>query len=762
MENQGLIQIQGKKVRAYRIGKEYHRIRQKALEEYLLLQHLASGAPARASELQVLLLAGTDIASRNIFLQGDTLVILQKYGKTGYRTQQDANILRFLPPSITRLFIVFFGLLTPLSAMIVLQKDEAEDNEESEEDNDIELDDSANDFEEKAEDEDMQLDKYFLFVNTMTGKLLSQQSIRRIIPRKTKELLGQGISLSNYRQAVSALMDYNLPSAESSILVKTAQKQMGHSLLTHNQHYGLSNAAPTVVSRDSYQKSKEVSAGFWVLLGLLQKEKIHATDPVSVPGPALPLAPAGQIKASNYISKASVGKFNDERDKPLQFGAEAAARALACTRSLVPGFINYLEKQGQILPALIQGLVDDMLVVSKTGSGKTLYWTVTTACTGKTSVVIVPTVSLLTEQLIRSNASGLVTRRFSDLVDASQYSTCNIIFCHVNDALKENFRGVLLTLANSGRLGYIFLDEAHILVKWKAWHEGVDKIPFLRHLKVPLVFLTATAPPEVVAGITHTFNTRSLTVIRSSSNVPGIRLKVVHADSLYSATETLIHKCSGKIIIFVASVAEADKFFKELPDRDSEDRVNAARDRFVYHGQMSDNEKDQAYKDFNKSKNAILFATTAWAMGMNSADVKLVIHLRTFFSLIDLAQASGRIRGTGTSVVIVNEESISNLRRTVERKGDMNAIRALEYLQTDFCRRNALFGYLDDAPTFCATNTDNVLCDNCSASDDSLLIFSGSGEKFTPPRIKERVSTSSYDAMPSRSKTGTHYNVITY
>jgi superfamily II DNA helicase RecQ len=63
---------------------------------------------------------------------------------------------------------------------------------------------------------------------------------------------------------------------------------------------------------------------------------------------------------------------------------------------------------------------------------------------------------------------------------------------------------------------------------------------------------------------------------------------------------------------------------------------------YVYHAAISYGEKEEALRGFKSDARPLVFATSAFGMGIDRADVRQIIHYHTPITLIDYAQQIGR------------------------------------------------------------------------------------------------------------------------
>lgn len=83
------------------------------VEAMMMIAHLGSGLPARATELASILRRNGQTSGRGLFWQGGRVFLMPSYNKTNSLTQRNRCIARFLPKEASQLFLIDQLLIRP-------------------------------------------------------------------------------------------------------------------------------------------------------------------------------------------------------------------------------------------------------------------------------------------------------------------------------------------------------------------------------------------------------------------------------------------------------------------------------------------------------------------------------------------------------------------------------------------------------------------------------------------------------------------------
>lgn len=298
------------------------------------------------------------------------------------------------------------------------------------------------------------------------------------------------------------------------------------------------------------------------------------------------------------------------------------------------------------------------LAILPTGGGKSLCYQLPALArfyrNGSLTVIISPLQSLMKDQVDNLEARGITCAGYINsllnpmerqvMLDKLRLGDLGLIF-----VAPEQFRSSAFGKALMHRdVGAWVFDEAHCLSKWG--HDfRPDYLYVSRFIKTrqkdkpsPVFCFTATAKPDVVQDIVEHFRKRL--GIRLACLTGGVirenllyEVHAVPAQAKYPEVLRLLEQSlrdEGGAIVFCArqkTVEEMAEFLKQ-----------AGVDCGYFHGGMQPEQKRQVQEAFIAGELRVIAATNAFGMGVDKADVRLVIHLDTPGSLENYLQEAGR------------------------------------------------------------------------------------------------------------------------
>jgi ATP-dependent DNA helicase RecQ len=298
------------------------------------------------------------------------------------------------------------------------------------------------------------------------------------------------------------------------------------------------------------------------------------------------------------------------------------------------------------------------LAILPTGGGKSLCFQLPALAryyrNGSLTVVISPLQSLMKDQVDNLEARGITCAGYLNsllnplerrvMLDKLRLGDIGLIF-----VAPEQFRSTAFANALMHReVGAWVFDEAHCLSKWG--HDfRPDYLYVSRFIKnrqkdkpSPVFGFTATAKPDVVHDICDHFEKRlGITLETLEGGVArenlAYEVRAVQTQAKYPEVLRLLQEAlreEGGAIVFCArqkTVEEVAGFLKE-----------AGLDCGSFHGGMPSELKRAVQESFIRGDVRVIAATNAFGMGVDKADVRLVIHLDTPGSLENYLQEAGR------------------------------------------------------------------------------------------------------------------------
>jgi ATP-dependent DNA helicase RecQ len=290
----------------------------------------------------------------------------------------------------------------------------------------------------------------------------------------------------------------------------------------------------------------------------------------------------------------------------------------------------------------------DTLVVLPTGSGKTLVHQLAARILGGLTLLVTPTLSLQTDQLavVRESGAraaglhgGVRGKRRERILDDARTGALDVLVLTPEQITLDE----VLDALEASDVRLLVVDEAHCVATW-----GVDFRPqylalggVAERLGRPRVLgLTATAPPRTRVAVAEALGVPDMAVVVGNADRPEIHLAArVTTDE--DATETALVEmveeqagADGTMLVYAATRRRVDELHERLLE------AGHAADR--YHGGMRVAEREDVLQRFRGGEAPLVVATSAFGLGIDRSDVRLVVHVDPPESLDELWQEIGR------------------------------------------------------------------------------------------------------------------------
>jgi ATP-dependent DNA helicase RecQ len=287
------------------------------------------------------------------------------------------------------------------------------------------------------------------------------------------------------------------------------------------------------------------------------------------------------------------------------------------------------------------------LAVLPTGAGKSLCYQLPALVRGGLTVVVSPLVALMQDQVRQLQKRGIPAaclhrglpfNEQRSLRRALEERRLRLLYLAPERLEVESARQLLEDCVESGGLVALAVDEAHCISAW-----GHDFRPHYRrlgHLRtlfpgVPLVALSATAPPQVRADIIRLLGLRQpLVQVRSARRLNlTYSMRRRSAQPLDEVLEALAQS-RGAVLIYARTRRSVEEWTGRLRA--------AGVEAIAYHAGMEAALRQEALEHFQTHPRPVLVATVAFGMGVDRGDVGLVLHLHLPASAEGYLQESGR------------------------------------------------------------------------------------------------------------------------
>lgn len=323
--------------------------------------------------------------------------------------------------------------------------------------------------------------------------------------------------------------------------------------------------------------------------------------------------------------------------------------------------------QEEIIQSAITG--HDTLALLPTGGGKSVCFQVPAMMLEGVCVVITPLIALMDDQVeqLRKKGidavaihSGLRHREIDIYLDNAIYGSVKFLYISPERIQTELF----IERVKKMKVSLLVVDEAHCISQWGYdFRPAYLQIPDLRQWQpaAPILALTATATLDVQYDIIEKLAFRDpYQQFTGSFARTNLSLVARKTESPEKQVLAILQKVPGTAIIYVRSRKGTVEISRWLTQRG----IAAA----AYHAGLAMEERTQVQRAWIANKTRVMVATNAFGMGIDKADVRMVIHLDLPENLEAYYQEAGRAGRDGKrayATVIFHDQQIEALRAKV-------------------------------------------------------------------------------------------------
>lgn len=304
------------------------------------------------------------------------------------------------------------------------------------------------------------------------------------------------------------------------------------------------------------------------------------------------------------------------------------------------GFSAFRPLQEEIIQSVLGGC--DTLALMPTGGGKSLCFQVPALLNPGICIVVSPLIALMRDQveILKSKGisavaiiSGMGQREVGMILDNCIFGDTKFLYLSperlLSDLVRERIRHMKVNL--------IAVDEAHCISQW-----GYDfRPPYLHlsklrelHPQTPVLALTATATQQVVLDIQQKLEFKNGRVFRKSFERKNLSYVVRDEQNKLGKLVLIANKVWGSGVVYVRSRRKTEEVARHL------NMCGIVAD--FYHAGLDTPMRMKKQSDWKNGSTRIMVATNAFGMGIDKADVRLVIHLDLPESLEAYYQEAGR------------------------------------------------------------------------------------------------------------------------
>jgi len=288
----------------------------------------------------------------------------------------------------------------------------------------------------------------------------------------------------------------------------------------------------------------------------------------------------------------------------------------------------------------------DTLALMPTGSGKSLTYQLAAMLRPEPTLVLSPLIALMKDQVdqlpprIAATAtfvnSSLSVDETAERLAAVSAGKTRLLYAAPERLRQSRFVELLATVG----IGLVVVDEVHCVSMWG--HDFRPDYLFIRRgleaLGQPtLLGMTATATPETARDIGQALG-RSLEVVHTSVMRPNLRYDVQEVANAEDRLEILVERIGllrgGSAIVYARSRRSTEELARVLSG-------HGVRTEH-YHAGLEAQERTRVQDAFVSGATQAVVATTAFGMGIDKPDVRLVCLVNYPDSLEGYVQMVGR------------------------------------------------------------------------------------------------------------------------
>lgn len=344
------------------------------------------------------------------------------------------------------------------------------------------------------------------------------------------------------------------------------------------------------------------------------------------------------------------------------------------------GYDSFRGIQRDIIASI--GMGNDTLGLMPTGGGKSITFQVPAMALEGVCIVITPLIALMKDQvqhlhqhgiLAAAIYSGLEHDSILRILDNCILGRTKFLYVSPERLTSDLF----VTKLRHMQVSFITVDEAHCISQWGYdFRPSYLEISNIRTLlpNIPVLALTATATPQVVEDICHklslnetngsprnTADEHHFRVFRMSFERKNLTYLVRNVPDKFNELVHILQHTQGSAIIYVRSRRRSKEIAEYLNDKS----LNAT----YFHAGLDNNEKDKRQREWQHDKVRIMVATNAFGMGIDKADVRIVIHYDCPDSIETYFQEAGRAGRDGQrayAVMLYNNSDHSTLVKRID------------------------------------------------------------------------------------------------
>lgn len=387
------------------------------------------------------------------------------------------------------------------------------------------------------------------------------------------------------------------------------------------------------------------------------------------------------------------------------------------------GYNSFRPLQREIIESVLAG--NDTLAILPTSAGKSLTFQLPAMILPGLTIVISPLISLMKDQHDNLTNNGIpsailnstkTVKQKREIAERLKAEEIKILYLSAEGI--QNIK--LLSFLKRLNVSLIVHDECHVASIWS--HDFRPAYGKLAHLKdifpeTPCIGLTATATQRVIEETINLLGMRNPKIFKESFDRPNLLIEVREKTDIYSDLLKLYGETynNGANIIYCISRQETVDLSIKIGT------FNKHRGKSdYYHGGRNKKDRERVQNEFMNGRITDLVATSAFGMGVNKLDVRVLIHASMPQSIPDLQQQIGRAGRDGrvskcvvyydpddicrweyiidTTTAVTEKDTHEEAKIKLQHRENQYAMLrdVSDYCESSECRRKTLLAYFGE------------------------------------------------------------------
>jgi len=397
------------------------------------------------------------------------------------------------------------------------------------------------------------------------------------------------------------------------------------------------------------------------------------------------------------------------------------------------GHAAFRPGQAMAIEAVLAGR--DAAVLLPTGAGKSSCYQVPAVVAARrgvgTTIVVSPLIALMNDQVDGLRARGIAAAAIhSQQTDEERRAAIGallrgeLVLAYVSPerAVAEGFQRLL----GRARIALVAIDEAHCVSQWghdfRPEYQRLHELRGVGVIDAPVIALTATATPRVMAEIAGGLALRDPVIVRGDFRRDNLAFEVQHhrRDEARLAATIAALEAAGLRRRVGAGAGRGIVYCSTRKKTETVARALKAAGFAVghYHAGRTGLVRERTQAAFALGRTAVLVATSAFGMGVDYPDVRVIVHFQAPGSLEAYYQEAGRAGRDGEPghcLMLFGPADLMTQRRLHDGAGDHRHEAALveleRYANAAACRQTLLCAHFTG-------HADHAACGRCDICVD--------------------------------------------